>query len=225
MSDSGTAAIALDRIRGAIFDLGNVLIRLRPLDEILRITGIGLAPGTSAGTVPVSAPVFHGIQGDPIGRLRADPIFDHFERGRASEAEFLDALRRAFAVTLDDDKIRSLYEGILGEPEPGMEEILEDLRDRGIRVVGLTDTSPMHLVHLDRYAGVRALEQVVASCRTSLRKPEAGAYRAALEVLGTEPSCTLFVDDQQANVEGARALGLQGVVFRGAADLRTVLNL
>ena len=51
------------------------------------------------------------------------------------------------------------------------------------------------------------------------------AFRAALRVLGGEPALTFFVDDIPQNVEGARAIGMNGAVFTGAADLRRLLGL
>jgi HAD superfamily hydrolase (TIGR01509 family) len=51
------------------------------------------------------------------------------------------------------------------------------------------------------------------------RKPAERAYIRALEELGVAaPSC-LFVDDNQENVDGARALGIDSVLYTGPARL------
>ena len=203
-------------VRAVIFDVGNVLIRLRPIGALRE----GSPPGATAdGRAPGAAPP------DPLATLRADPVLNRFERGQATREEFCDAVRRAFGSGLGDQEILDAYLEILGEPMPGMADLVTDLRVRGIRVVGLTDTSPVHLVHLDRYPAVRALEALVASCSTSFRKPEAEAYRCALEAAGAAPAETLFIDDQPANVEGARSLGLQGLVFAGADSVRAYLGI
>lgn len=62
-------------------------------------------------------------------------------------------------------------------------------------------------------------------CSGSLRrlKPEAAAYAACLARLGGEPATTVFVDDRQDNVDGARAAGLDALRFEGAATLRDAL--
>jgi FMN phosphatase YigB (HAD superfamily) len=64
-----------------------------------------------------------------------------------------------------------------------------------------------------------------------VRKPDAGAFVAAAELLGTDPSRVLFVDDLTVNVEGARAVGMQAFRFettdpaRSVSALRDVLGL
>ena len=209
-------------VRGVIFDIGNVLIRLRPIEAAVKAVASRTLPGKpglgreAAGWFPPQ---------DPLLALRSDPVCDRFERGLATEKEFYEGLRRAFGIGLPDDAIRSAYDGILGEPMPGMADLIGELRGRRIRVVGLTDISPRHLSMIDRYPAVRALERVVASCATGFRKPEAGAYRAALEAAGTVPDETLFVDDQPGNVNGARSLGLQALVFSGAEAIREYLGV
>ena len=47
---------------------------------------------------------------------------------------------------------------------------------------------------------------------------------AALGRFGLRPAEALFVDDRLINVEGARAVGMHGHLFTGAADLRTRLE-
>jgi len=58
-------------IRGAIFDVGNVLIQLQPLDFALRMTG-----GEELAV---------DWEADPLAKLRADPVLDLLERGKATE--------------------------------------------------------------------------------------------------------------------------------------------
>lgn len=63
-------------------------------------------------------------------------------------------------------------------------------------------------------------------CSGSLRrlKPEPAAYVACLARLGGEPATTLFVDDRQDNVDGARAAGLDAIHFEGVERLRDDLT-
>ncbi len=197
-------------IRGAIFDVGNVLIQLRPMDFVLRMAG-----GDRIGV---------DWDANPLQRLRDDPVLDLLERGRATEAEFFEAVRRCLSASLEDSDIRSAYLSILGRPMPGMAELIGELRARGMRVVGLTDISPGHLHGIMSYPAVALLDDLIASCRTGHRKPEAGAYRAALAALGTRPEETLFVDDRPENVVGAAVLGLHALEFHGVAELREELK-
>ena len=48
--------------------------------------------------------------------------------------------------------------------------------------------------------------------------------RAALERAGVAPDQCLFIDDSAANVEGARAVGMDAVLFTDPAALERELN-
>jgi HAD superfamily hydrolase (TIGR01493 family) len=54
----------------------------------------------------------------------------------------------------------------------------------------------------------RACDAVVLSCELGARKPDPAIYRAALDALETRADNALFVDDQTAYCDGARALGI-----------------
>ena len=53
------------------------------------------------------------------------------------------------------------------------------------------------------------------SAREKLVKPDERLYRLALERFGLRPEESLFIDDAQANVEGARAVGMAALRFDG----------
>jgi putative hydrolase of the HAD superfamily len=48
----------------------------------------------------------------------------------------------------------------------------------------------------------------VYSCEIGLAKPDPAYFEKAVAMIGADPATVLFVDDKQANVEGARTAGL-----------------
>lgn len=48
----------------------------------------------------------------------------------------------------------------------------------------------------------------VYSCEIGLAKPDPAYFEKAVALIGAEPGTVLFVDDKQANVDGARTAGL-----------------
>jgi putative hydrolase of the HAD superfamily len=56
-------------------------------------------------------------------------------------------------------------------------------------------------------------DELVFSCDHRLVKPEAGIYSIAVEAARAAADECLFIDDSQANVEGARSAGLQSFRF------------
>ncbi len=80
------------------------------------------------------------------------------------------------------------------------------------------------------YEDVRAqfrLDRFVAGHHPSfvvgVRKPSPEYFRRVLERIRAAPAELLFVDDRQANVDAARALGIPAALFTGAQDLRLLL--
>ncbi|MDA3648450.1 HAD family phosphatase [Saccharopolyspora indica] len=66
-------------------------------------------------------------------------------------------------------------------------------------------------------------DAVVNSSSVGVAKPEPGIYRFAADQAGVEPDRCLFIDDTQANVEAARALGMTSLHYRDPAGLRAAL--
>jgi putative hydrolase of the HAD superfamily len=57
-------------------------------------------------------------------------------------------------------------------------------------------------------------DTVVSSAEEGMAKPEAEIYRRAAARLGLPPESCVFVDDYEANVQAAQALGMRGIVYR-----------
>ena len=74
-------------------------------------------------------------------------------------------------------------------------------------------------------------ERIVDSLDIGVRKPDERAYTAAVDLLGADAARTLFIDDLEVNVAGARTAGLQAFRFdttdpaASVAELRARLDL
>ena len=55
-------------------------------------------------------------------------------------------------------------------------------------------------------------------------KPDRDIYDHHVAAFGLEPSATLFIDDSQKNVDGAKAAGWQAVLFTDARTLQADLE-
>ena len=56
-------------------------------------------------------------------------------------------------------------------------------------------------------------DAMIISAEVRAAKPDARIYQVALEALGVAPAEALFLDDFAANVDGARAVGMQAIHF------------
>jgi epoxide hydrolase-like predicted phosphatase len=70
---------------------------------------------------------------------------------------------------------------------------------------------------------VDAFDEVVISAEVGLAKPDAQIFQLALDRLEVAAEEAIFIDDLLVNVEGARAVGLQAIQFRSAAQVKADL--
>jgi putative hydrolase of the HAD superfamily len=76
-----------------------------------------------------------------------------------------------------------------------------------------------------RYAeALGVFSAVYSSCDIRRRKPDARFFEHILESESVAPRDALFIDDVHENVEGAAALGIPAILFRGAAPLADELR-
>ena len=70
-----------------------------------------------------------------------------------------------------------------------------------------------------------AFRQFVLSFEVGARKPSAKFFTALLDRAGCAAEALLFVDDLADNVAGARAVGIDAIVFESAAALQRELSV
>ena len=164
-----------------------------------------------------------GHTGIPLGTLprgpfssQGDPAYDAVDSGARDEPEYwrdIETLAQQSVPGLHIyDALREL--GWDGRGRPAVVALLGDITTRYRQAV-LTNDATKFLGAGWRetweYAG--HFELIVDSLDIGVRKPDPASYTAAVELLGAAPDRVLFVDDLTANVEGARAAGLQAFRF------------
>ena len=113
----------------------------------------------------------------------------------------------------------------IGDPVPGMAEIVAELDAAGVPLYAITNFShewwpafrTKEAALFDRFRGI------VVSGDEKLVKPHLPIFRLALERFGLSGPDALFVDDRDDNVAGAEAAGMRAHHFRDAPTLRAEL--
>lgn len=67
-------------------------------------------------------------------------------------------------------------------------------------------------------------DAVIVSAEVGLIKPQPEIYELTADRLGVDPNEAIFIDDLPVNCEGARAIGMQAVVYVGMNQLQTDLE-
>lgn len=194
--------------RWFIFDLGNVLIRL----AYPRVLGV-ISESSSIGGQEL-----HQIIEGPGG-------YRDLERGVSPFSSLHQLLqsRGGYRGSLED--FRAVWSDFFEGPVDRIEEVLDRVR-REYRVAFLSNSNEVHAEAIPRAFPhlFREGEPFIFSHVERCSKPERRIYERAMEILGTRPEETVFVDDLAENVKAAEAFGMRAYQFTTAAALLAALE-
>jgi glucose-1-phosphatase len=195
-------------IRAVLCDLGGVVIRI-DADRI------------RAGWARLSA-----LPEAEVYAAYPDEVYDRFERDEVAEDAYLLHVRSRLRLDGTDEEIRAAFNDLYLGVDDATVGLLQGLRRRGVLVLALTNTNRTHhRVWSRRFAGaLAAFDEVHTSHDLGCRKPEPEVYRRVLDEHDLSPESVLFIDDEPTHVAGARAVGLQGLVFSDALTLAEQLE-
>ncbi len=189
-------------IKTVIFDLGRVLIPFDFMRGYLRMQALsGLAP-------------------DEIrARLSRDSLVHRFESGHIENHAFVAEVAARLGVRLDYERFSEIWSSIFLPETLIPEEVVAGIR-RNHRTVLLSNTNGIHFAMLDsRYPILQHFDARILSYEVKAMKPEPAIYQAAIDAAGCAPHECFFTDDIPAYVDGARAMGIDAVLFESGAQI------
>lgn len=107
---------------------------------------------------------------------------------------------------------------------PGMYAYLTELKGRGYKLYGLSNWCSLVYEVMKQYPIFGLLDGFVVSCDYQMIKPDPAIYTTLLEKYNLRAEDCLFADDKAANVEAAKLVGMQGVVFTTTEEYRRALE-
>ena len=195
-------------INTVVFDIGNVLVdfRWQGLFEDL------------------------GFTGDKFERIADATVrsqwWNEFDKGEMSLEEILaEFIKNAPEYEFE---IRSIFENMdnLLRGRDYAEGWILELQKRGYKVYILSNMSkPAHEVHGD--GCMRFLKRVdgaILSYQEKMIKPDRCIYELLCEKFQIKPETAVFLDDNAANVQGARDFGLNAIHFKTYEQAKEELN-
>ncbi|MFG2431586.1 HAD family hydrolase [Streptomyces sp. NPDC048590] len=106
-----------------------------------------------------------------------------------------------------------LWAEYLGTPNQELIDFVQGLRGRCRLGILSNSFAGAREQEAARYRFDELVEQIVYSHEIGIEKPDPRAFEAVCAALEVEPGSCLFVDDAAANVEAARAFGMQAHLF------------
>ncbi len=102
-------------------------------------------------------------------------------------------------------------------------EILNLLDGKGLPMYALTNWSDETIGFVNHYEFFKKFKGILVSGEEKLAKPDPEFFQLLFDRFQIEPTSSLFIDDNTANIETAKNMGVQSVPFQGAQHLKSTL--
>lgn len=199
------------KIQAVIFDVGGVLDA--PADRVQADRAIGQVAAELGMELDEMWDLFYRTETWKLART-----------GQITDKEFWHRNLSPFGIT-DPSEQAVLAQRLMAckKVVRPMRDLLAELfpRTRLAIISNASDTLEETLAH--DYQIDHFFELIVNSARVGYAKPDPVIYQIALKRLELAPQQTIFIDDQQHNVDAANELGIHATLFRDIDALRAFL--
>ena len=196
------------RITAVAFDLGGVLIDWNPRHLYRKFFGTD-EEAMERFLAEIATPEWNARldAGRPFDEAVAELVAAHPDR-----AELITAYR-------------TRWQEMLGGSFEGTVAIFNELRRAGLRTYALSNWSDQTFpVTRPLYPFLQEMDGILISGEVKVGKPDPAIFREFLRRFELIASNTVYIDDSQANVAAAAALGMIAFRFSDADQLRTDLR-
>ncbi len=179
-------------IRNLIIDFGGVLYRIAPEKTLERFNAYGS--------------VKHSYKD-----LADMKVFKDYETGDLSNEQFISSIRSVFAIpeSISDNMISDAWNETLVSVMPHSIDTLLKLKKK-YSLTLLSNTNQLHYEHF--YPHCQELFSIFDKCffshKINMRKPNTEIYKHVISIMGYKSKNTMFIDDSQPNLNGAKEAGL-----------------
>ena len=200
--------------KNLIFDLGEVIIDIDYRKTIAAFQQLAI--------VDFSMVVSYAAQ---------NPVFDLYEKGKVSTADFRNELKKYLRPGTTDLEIENAWNAIFMDFPPQKIELLKQLKSR-YKTFALSNINEIHVATINEVAKAKFagpdfgsfFHRAYYSNEVGFRKPEKEIYRLVLDKEALKPEETFFVDDKPENVEAAKAFGIHAYQLKDRNKLHELLS-
>ena len=157
-------------------------------------------------------------------RLSKNELFLNLMRGNLSEEEYLEELLQGTNWNISIEQLKAVIRSNLNRPVPGTMKIVEELKGN-YQLILLSDYVKEWMKYIEeRNENLKIFDKKIFSYDIGTTKSEVQTFRTVLEQTGIVADETLFIDDYEKNVKNAEKVGIHGIVFENAEQLRKTLS-
>jgi putative hydrolase of the HAD superfamily len=170
-----------------------------------------------------------------VFRLNPDIFFDRYlktrepyDQGAVTASQYWAAFGKESGLFFEAGQIEQLRHWdteMWSDVNLQMTAWLRNLHLAGMLTALLSNMQVDMAAHARKtFRWLKYIDHQVFSCEVRAIKPDPGIYNHCLRMLGTQPEESLFIDDREANVQAALALGICAMRFRSVEQLRADLK-
>lgn len=181
-------------MKAILFDLGGVLIDLAP-------SRVFEHWAKAADVTPASL----------AARWKIEAAYKAHEKGKMEFIEFTSHLQKQLGISITQSDWKTGWNALLGQPFPELLPRLSALAKR-IPLYCFSNTNQTHWTALTARTNHPQLggffQKIYLSYAIGRRKPNVESYRWVTNDMGYRPTDIAFLDDNAANIHGAKRAGL-----------------
>jgi len=166
----------------------------------------------------------YSVDKDKVRKALTEGPTKELRRGKISEAEFWNKNMKDWGIEEDPLFLSHVWaSGYV--PREELVEVIKELRRVNYKLYFLSNFFEEWIESFEgRHHFIENFDGGIFSCRVGCAKPEREIYERLLDKIGGSPNEILFVDDEGPNIEPAKKLGMQTILFKNTEQLINELN-
>lgn len=202
-----------DDVKAIIFDFGGIFINLNYAATIDAFKRLGI-----------------GNFDELYSQAQQSNLFDNYETGKISSQRFINRLLDFLPINTTPNQVVEAWNAMLLDIEPEKVKLLAELR-KSYPVYLLSNTNDLHIdIAFRRWKKTigqsihESFDKIYLSHEIGLRKPNLDIFELVCRENNLDPSKTLFIDDTEQHINGAKSIGLQTHLHTSNTPLHPIFS-
>ena len=202
-------------IKNIIFDLSEVIISgYRGIEEVVLESQYGTFENKKLLE-----------NEEDLDSMRENETFLNLLRGKLTEEEYLNHVLKNKKWNVSVEQLKIAIRQNLNQPIPGTMEIIKELKEGKYQLILLSDHAREWMKYIEENnKDLEIFDKKIFSYDIGAVKSDEQTFKIVLKQAGIVADETLFIDDYEKNVKNAEAVGIHGIVFENAEQLRKILS-
>ena len=202
-------------IKNIIFDLSEVIISgYRGIEEVVLESQYGTFENKKLLE-----------NEEDLDSMRENETFLNLLRGKLTEEEYLNHVLKNKKWNVSVEQLKIAIRQNLNQPIPGTMEIIKELKEGKYQLILLSDHAREWMKYIEENnKDLEIFDKKIFSYDIGAVKSDEQTFKIVLEQAGIVADETLFIDDYEKNAKNAEEVGIHGIVFENAEQLRKILS-